>query len=168
MDTQETLPGKDASESRTEQVQILSPGTLNGYRRLFGGRLMEWIDVVAAVAARRHSNRNVTTAAVDSLDFTAPAYANDTVVLVGEITYTGRTSMEVRVRTYVEALDGTRRLINEAYVILVALDENERPTPVPPLVCRTEAERAEFEAGRARSAERKRRRPGLKPQGFRA
>ena len=115
---------KTVAASRTEQVQILSLATLNGYKRLFGGRLMEWIDVVAAVVARRHSGCNVTTATVDSLEFTAPAYANDTLVLVGYITYTGRTSMEVCVKTYVEALDGNRRLINQAYVVMVALDED--------------------------------------------
>ena len=105
---------KRVSESRTEQVQILSQGTLNGYKRLFGGKLMEWIDVVAAVTARRHSGRNVTTAAVDSLEFKEAAYANDTLVIIGYITYTGNTSMEICVKTYVESLDGTRRLINKA------------------------------------------------------
>ena len=89
---------------------------------------MEWIDVGAAVTARRHSGRNVTTAAVDSLEFKEAAYANDTLVIIGYITYTGNTSMEICVKTYVESLDGTRRLINKAYVIMVALDENERPT----------------------------------------
>ena len=60
---------KHPRESRTEQVQILMFDTMNGYSRLFGGKLMEWIDVVAAVVARRHSGCNVTTAAVDSLYF---------------------------------------------------------------------------------------------------
>ena len=93
------MAGKHVSESYTEQVQILSQSTLNGYNRLFGGQLMQWIDVVAAVVARRHSGCNVTTASVDNLRFEGPAYANDTIVLCGHITYTGRTSMEVCVRT---------------------------------------------------------------------
>ncbi len=148
---------KTVAASRTEQVQILSLATLNGYKRLFGGRLMEWIDVVAAVVARRHSGCNVTTATVDSLEFTAPAYANDTLVLVGYITYTGRTSMEVCVKTYVEALDGSRRLINQAYVVMVALDENEKPTEVEKLVLLTDEEREEWEAAAKRNAARKQR-----------
>ena len=148
---------KRVSESRTEQVQILSQGTLNGYKRLFGGKLMEWIDVVAAVTARRHSGRNVTTAAVDSLEFKEAAYANDTLVIIGYITYTGNTSMEICVKTYVESLDGTRRLINKAYVIMVALDENERPTHVPGLVLETEEEKREWEQALQRKAERSRR-----------
>ena len=123
---------KYVRDSYTEQVQILSQSSLNGYKRLFGGRLMEWIDVVAGVVARRHSNRNVTTAAVDNLRFEGPAYGNETIVLCGYITYTGRTSMEVCVRTYVEELNGHKRLINVAYLVMVALDENERPVEVPP------------------------------------
>ena len=150
--------GKYPRESGTEQVQILSQGTLNGYQRLFGGKLMEWIDVVAAVTARRHCGKNVTTAAVDSLEFTDAAHANDTLVLEGYITYTGRTSMEVCVKTYIEYLNGERKLINKAYLIMVALDENEKPAPVPELICETDEEKREFLEGQYRSQLRKQRR----------
>jgi acyl-CoA hydrolase len=115
---------------------------------------MEWIDVVAAVVARRHSGMNVTTACVDSLDFTSAAYANDTLVLVGYMTYTGNTSMEICVKTYVEALDGSRTLINKAYVVMVALDENEKPSKVPQLVCESAEEKAEWQKASKRNAER--------------
>ncbi len=158
------LKGKAPRESRTEQVQILSQGSLNGCKRLFGGKLMEWIDVVAAVTARRHSGKNVTTAAVDSLEFKAAAYANDTVVLVGTVTYTGNTSMEICVKTYVESLDGTRQLINKAFVLMVALDADERPTRVPPLLPETDEEKAEWEEGKERSAARKARRRTDSPE----
>lgn len=106
---------KKVSDSYTEQVQLLLQGNMNGYHRLFGGKLMEWIDVVAAVTARRHSGKNVTTAVVDELQFKGPAYANETLLLTGWVTYVGRTSMEVCVKTYVEELSGERRLINTAY-----------------------------------------------------
>ena len=76
---------KKVSESRTEQIQILMPAHINGYKRLFGGKLVEWIDVVAAVVARRHSGRNVTTASIDNLIFAEAAYVNSTVVLIGEM-----------------------------------------------------------------------------------
>ena len=148
---------KYVRDSYTEHVQILSQSSLNGYKRLFGGRLMEWIDVVAGVVARRHSNRNVTTAAVDNLRFEGPAYGNETIVLCGYITYTGRTSMEVRVDTFVENLNGERHMINRAYLVLVALDENDHSTPVPPLRLETDEERAEWEAGKRRSELRKQR-----------
>lgn len=146
---------KRPCESYTEQVQILTQGALNGFKRLFGGQLMEWIDVVAAVAARRHSNRNVTTVAVDNLQFSGPARANDVVLLTAKLTYVGRTSMEVCVRTYVEALDGERDLINTAYLVMVALDEFERPTPVPPLLPETDEEKEAWLAGEKRSKLRK-------------
>jgi len=149
---------KRVSESRTEQVQILTQGVLNGYGRLFGGKLMEWIDIVAAVTARRHCGKNVTTAAVDSLEFAAPAYANDTIVLVGTVTYTGKTSMEICVKTYIEKLSGERKLINKAYVTMVALDENERPVEVPKLVCESEEQEREYLEGKHRSEMRKKRR----------
>ena len=149
---------KRVSESRTEQVQILTQREMNGYGRLFGGQQMVWIDIVAAVTARRHCGKNVTTAAIDSLEFTAPAYANDTLVLVGTVTYTGRTSMEICVKTYIERLGGQRKLVNKAYVIMVALDENEKPARVPPLICETEEEEREFLEGCHRAQMRKKRR----------
>lgn len=145
---------KRVSDSITEQVHILSQGNLNGYRRLFGGQIMSWIDVVAAVVARRHCERNVTTAVVDMLQFQAPAYANDTVLLLGKITYAGRTSMEIKVSVFVEELSGERKLINTAYVVMVALDENERPTEVPGLILETDEERAEYENAKYRKKRR--------------
>ena len=149
---------KRVSESKTEQVQILTQREMNGYGRLFGGQQMVWIDIVAAVTARRHCGKNVTTAAIDSLEFTAPAYANDTLVLVGTVTYTGRTSMEICVKTYIERLGGQRKLVNKAYVIMVALDENEKPARIPQLRCETEEEENEFLQACHRAQMRKKRR----------
>lgn len=78
------LAPKRVSDSMTSQVQIIMPEHINGYHRLFGGQLVEWIDVVAGVVARRHSNRNVTTAFIDHLHFKAPAYATIPLSLRGE------------------------------------------------------------------------------------
>ena len=116
---------------------------------------MEWIDIVAAVTARRHSCKNVTTAAIDSLEFKRAAHVNDTLVLVGEISYVGRTSMEVTVKSFVEALNGERTLINQAYVIMVALDDDEKPSAVPPIIAETEEEKRSLEAGRIRREKRR-------------
>ena len=149
------MTNKRVKDSITEQVHILSQGNLNGYRRLFGGKLMSWMDVVAAVVARRHSERNVTTAVVDMLEFKAPAYANDTICIIGKITYVGNTSMEVKVDVFVEELTHERRLINTAYFVMVALDENEKPTKVPGLILETEEEKLEFEKAKVRKERRK-------------
>lgn len=147
------LTPKTVAESKTSHVQILMPEHLNGYNRLFGGRLMEWIDMVAGVVARRHSGCEVTTASIDHLEFQAPAFVNDTIVLEGCITHTGRTSMEVRVDTFVEELGGQRHQVNRAYLVMVALDrQTHKPTQVPPLEPQTIEEKTEWEAGRRRRA----------------
>lgn len=149
------MNSKRVSESYTQHVQILSQSTLNGYKRLFGGKLMEWIDIVAAVVARRHCNKNVTTAAVDSLIFKKPAFANDTLVIDGFITYAGKTSMEICVKTYVENLDGSRENINTAFLVMVALDEHGNKTEVPNLIIETEEEKQNYDAAIKRKEYRK-------------
>ncbi len=141
---------KTPSESYTEQVQIVSSADLNGFSRLFGGKLMQWIDIVAAVCARRHSGCNVTTAMVDKLEFHAAARSNDILLLTAKITYTGRTSMEVCVESYVENPHNRRTLINRAYFIMVALDDDERPTPIPQLLPETDEEKLAWEDGKKR------------------
>lgn len=154
----EALTPRYVSDSLTEQIQIIMPQHINGERRLFGGRLVEWIDVVAGVVARRHSRRNVTTVCIDNLYFKEAAYVNDTAVLIGRITYAGTTSMEVRVDTFVEALGGAKKLVNRAYLVMVAVDEEGRPVPVPALITTTDDEKLEWEAGLKRSILRKQRR----------
>lgn len=149
---------KRVEESLTEHVQIVMVEHINGSGRLFGGKLMEWIDIVAGVVARRHSQCNVTTAAIDNLQFKAAAHLNDTLVLVGRLTYVGKTSMEVRVDTYVESMDGMRKPINRAYLVMVAIDEDEQPIQVPRLIVDTESQRAEWEGGNKRTELRKLRR----------
>lgn len=148
---------KTPSESYTEMVQIVSQGDLNGYSRLFGGKLMQWIDIVAGVCARRHSECNVTTAMVDRLEFHAAAYANDIVFISAKVTYTGKTSMEICVESYVEKKNGKRNLINRAYLIMVAMDENERPIQIPKIRPHTEREIKEWNDGRKRYLMRKKR-----------
>ncbi len=139
---------------KTTAVQIVMPQHCNGYAkpRLFGGQIMAWIDVVGAVAARRYTQKAVTTVCVDNLTFLKPAYLNDTVVQEAVVTWTGRTSLEVRVDSMVERLDGSRELINRAYAVFVALDADDRPTDVPAFVPETEEEKEEY-----RAAERRRR-----------
>jgi acyl-CoA hydrolase len=152
------MEAKRVKDSITEQIQVLMPIHINGQDRLFGGQLVEWIDVVASVVARRHSGCNVTTAAIDNLQFKAGAFINNTLVLIGKITYVGKTSMEVRVDTYVEDLAGMRKVVNRAYLVLVALDKNGKPAEVPRLIVETESEKAEWEAGARRRALREERR----------
>ena len=142
---------------KTTSVQIVMPQHCNGYKkpRLFGGQMMAWIDVIGAVAARRYTQKAVTTVAVDNLSFLKPAYLNDTVVQEAVVTWTGHTSLEVRVDSMVETLDGTRDLINRAYMVFVAIDDHDRPTAVPPFMPETEEEIREFQAAEIRKQVRK-------------
>ena len=132
----------------TTSVQIVLPQHCNGYSkpRLFGGQMMAWIDIVGAVAARRYTQSAVTTVCVDNLNFLSAAYLNDTIVQEARVTWTGNTSLEVRVDSYVEQLDGSRRRVNRAYVVFVAIDEEGRPPPVKPFTPADDAEAREYEA----------------------
>jgi Acyl-CoA hydrolase len=152
------LKEKRVADSETKQVQVIFDNHLNGQGRLFGGQLASWIDIVAGVVARRHSNCNVTTAEIDTLQFKQPVFSGNLIVLHGKITYVGNTSMEVRVDSYVEDLSGNRKLVNTAYLVLVALDENGKPITVPRLICETPDEEAEWAAGEKRRLLRQKRR----------
>ena len=110
---------KRVEDSLTEQSHLLMPKCLNAAGYLFGGQLLAWIDETAGIVAKRHAEMNVVTVAVDNMYFKAGARVNDTIVLIGRLTHVGRSSMEVRIDTYCEALDGTRTMINRAYFIMV-------------------------------------------------
>ena len=146
---------KRVEDSLTEQVHLVMNGDINGNGRLFGGRLMEWIDEVAGIVGIRHSSMNVTTAAVENLQFKAGAYMGELIVLIGKMAAVGRTSMEVRVDVYKEEKNGFRYPINRAYLTLVALDAEEQPTLVPRLLLETEAQRAELAYANQRKELRK-------------
>ena len=133
------------------------PADVNCGFNLFGGILMQWIDVVAAVVARRHAGSEVLTAAVDHLEFIAPAHLNDIVTLKGRVTFVGRTSMEICVDTYVEHIGGEaeRLHVNRAYLTMVALGADHKPHIVPSLDLQTDDERADFAAGQKRREARR-------------
>lgn len=151
-------PVKKVEDSLTEQQYLICPAHINSYGRLFGGQLLKWIDELAGIVAIRHCGATVTTAAIDNLQFKAPAYAGDLVVLRGFVTCVGRTSMEVRVDTYREALDGTRQMINRAYIDMVCINSEGQPMEVPELQIETAEQAQEQEAALKRKQMRKQRR----------
>jgi len=136
------------------QIQIVMPPHINGNGRLFGGQLLAWIDVTAAVEARRHTHSQVTTVAVDNLIFLGPAFLDETIHLDAVVTWTGRTSLEVKVDSYVESLSGTERLINRAYLVFVALDKEANPVSVLPFEPKTEEEKLEWAEAEKRREKR--------------
>ena len=149
------IEAKTVDDSRVETVHLVRPTYLNGADRLFGGILMQWIDEVAGIVAKRHSMSNVTTASVDNLTFLKGAYNGDMVVIKGKMTWVGSSSMEVCVDTYVETPAGTRERINNAHFMMVALDKNDQPVTVPRLLLQTEDEELAWSHGVERQKIRK-------------
>lgn len=150
------MQNKHIEDSVTEQIHFLKYEDINGDGRLFGGQLVSWIDEVAGTVAKRHAGTRVTTASIDNLQFKNAAYLNDLVVIIGHITYVGRTSMEVRVDSYVEGVDGYRRPINRAFLTLVALDDEKKPIPIPyGLIIENEMQQMEWENAKKRIELRK-------------
>ncbi|NLK69429.1 MAG: acyl-CoA thioesterase [Clostridiaceae bacterium] len=139
-------PSKSVQESMIEMCQLVLPNDTNIIGNLLGGRLMHWIDIAGALAASRHSNCVVATAALDSLDFRHPVRVGEMVRLKPRITWVGNTSMEVRVDVYCENMKtGAVIKTNKAYITFVALDDKGQPTQVPSLIINTEEEKLEYE-----------------------
>ena len=151
---------KTTEDSRTEVTRVLQHKDINGQNRMFGGRLMEWIDETGMIAAMRHCGGDVTTCCVDHLVFKKGAYLNDIIYMNAKVTYVGNTSLEVRVDTFIENLeDGMRTLINHAYLIAVFVDNEGKPKTIPyGLELKNENERMEWDGAVKRNAVRKQRR----------
>ncbi|MDR0647919.1 MAG: acyl-CoA thioesterase [Synergistaceae bacterium] len=152
------LGAKPVAYSRSEQVQFVMPQHGNRSGRLFGGQLMAWIDILAAVVAFRHSDGDCTTASVDYLSFEKPISVKDLIILDGRLTCVGNSSMEVRVDTFIEHAGLVREHANRAYLTCVAVDGDGRPRQVPRLELQTDEDRAEYAAGLERAKLRKERR----------
>lgn len=139
-------PKRPVDYSRTEETYVLKYEDINGQGALFGGRLLGWIDELGGYAARRHASNKVVTCAIDNLCFKRGVGRNQMVFMESKVTYVGKTSLEVRVDTYAESIEGIRTPINRAYLVYVAVaDDNVTPVPVKyGLEVRTEAEHAEY------------------------
>ena len=120
-------------------------------RKEMSERKMKRVEDSLGIVAKRHAEMNVVTVAVDNMYFKAGARVNDTIVLIGRLTHVGRSSMEVRIDTYCEALDGTRTMINRAYFIMVGTDEHQHPVEVPGLIIEGVTQQIENEAAQKRA-----------------
>ena len=144
------------SQSRTIQTKLVLPPDTNHHHSIFGGRVLAYIDEIAAIAAMKHAKSEVVTASIDSVDFVSPAYAGDVLELEAIVTSTGRSSMEVYVRVISRNLiTSEERLTTESFVTMVAIDENGKTSPVPPVFPETESERRLFDTGPQRREHRK-------------
>ncbi|MES0349291.1 MAG: acyl-CoA thioesterase [Desulfobacteria bacterium] len=146
---------KNTCASRVEMAQAMFPVDANPSGNVHGGTIMKLIDTAAGIAAHRHCRTNVVTASMDRLDFHKPIFVGELVIVRASINYVGHTSMEVGVMVEAENLmTGEVRHTNSAYLTLVSLDENRKPTTVPGVVAETDDERRRFEEGRVRAQRR--------------
>ncbi|MEW5739142.1 MAG: acyl-CoA thioesterase [Myxococcota bacterium] len=151
----DALPAKRPSESATEMVQIVLPSDANALGAAFGGSVMGWIDICAAVAAQRHSRQIVVTASMDDLHFHAPIKVGWTVTLRARVIAAFKSSMEVGVTVHAENIQtGERTLTTSALLTFVALDKDGKRLPVPPLAPDTDEERACAAEAQARRGDR--------------
>lgn len=147
-----SLPSKPVSASQVIMTELVLPSHTNALGSIFGGTVMAWIDIAAAICAQRHSGRDVVTASIDRLDFVAPVYKGWVVNMKASVNFTSRTSMEVGVRVDAEnPKTGETFHTASAYTTFVALGSNGKPIEIPGLVLETEAEKRRFaEAQRRR------------------
>lgn len=150
------LTPKDSSSSAVIMNQMVLPFQANVAGNMHGGEVMKLMDSAAGVVAARHSLSNVVTASVTQLSFIEPIFVGDLIICSAELSYAGRTSMEVYVNVKAEDLSrGTFRQVCEGYFFMVALDRNGKPSEVPPLVIENEAQQRQFEAAQERIAQAK-------------
>lgn len=147
---------KRPAQTAVETRYLLMPNETNQYGTAFGGVIMSWIDMTAAMAAQKHCHSEVVTASIDSLSFREPIRIGEHAILKAMVNYAGRTSMEVGVQLLREnPLTGKTSLATTAHLTFVAIDENHRPRPVPPLVPETDDEKRRYENAKLRVQNRK-------------
>ncbi|HEV2317441.1 MAG TPA: acyl-CoA thioesterase [Thermoplasmata archaeon] len=153
---------RSIAESRSSVVRLMVPTDANFAGNVFGGAILADIDRVAYVTATRHARANCVTASFDRVDFLRPVHVGQVVEYDARLTFVGHSSMEVAIEARAESLTGERPYpVVHAWVTMVAVDRDGRPTAVPPLEVTTEDDRAEFERGRARMAARRTARSAL-------
>lgn len=153
---QATPAGRPVSASKTEMTEIVFPNDTNPLGNVMGGRVMQWLDICAAVAAGRHARTPVVTASVDRVDFHSPVPTGGVVVLLASVNFAGRTSMEVGVKMLrEERATGNRTHVVSAYLTFVSLDPaTKQPRPVPAVLPETADEKRRFAAAQQRRAQR--------------
>lgn len=149
------LAGKHVGDSRVDMVEMVMPNDANPLGTIFGGRVMQLMDIAASIAASRHARMPVVTASVDSLKFDRPIHVGQAVALSAWVNWTGTSSMEVQVEVFSEDLiSGERARTSTAYFTFVAVDAEGRPQPVPPLRPLTRDEERRYQEAQKRRRHR--------------
>ena len=146
---------RTVNESKVELTELVMPNDTNPLGNCMGGRVMHFMDIAAAIAARRFTRRQCVTAAVDEIDFHQAVPMGSVLVMKASVNNAGRTSMEIGVRAELEVTaTGERLHCASAYFTFVALDDNGRPMEVPRLVPETETEKRRNAAALERRKQR--------------
>ena len=146
---------KAVSSSQVVMTQLVLPSHTNSLDTVFGGTVMSWIDICAAIAAQRHSNSDVVTASIDQLNFVAPIKRGWVVNLKASVNFVSRTSMEVGVRVDAEnPKTGEMFHTASAYLTFVAVDKEGKPKVVSGLDLQTDLEHRRFKAAENRRRQR--------------
>lgn len=160
MNSLEERKSKFVNESIVTMTELVLPNHTNQLGNLLGGQLMHWIDICAALASSKHSQRVCVTASVDRIDFHHPIKLGNVVTLVASVNRAFRTSMEVGVKVFTESfLEGKRIHSNTAYLTFVSVDENGKPVETYEIVPETEDEKRRFEEALKRRKTRLENRP---------
>ncbi len=149
------MEGKTVEESSVVMSRLMQPADANPSGNVHGGVIMKLVDEAGGVCALRHARQRAVTVAMDYMSFRAPVYIGDLVTVTAHITYVGRTSMEVEAVVEAENLHtGQKTHTSTCYLIYVALDEQGKPVPVPPLILRTPEEQQRWDAAVERRTHR--------------
>ncbi len=156
------MPDKTVAESQVTLTLLMGPVDANIMGNVHGGILMKLCDEAGGMAATKHASRPAVTVAVDSMTFHSPVHIGNLVTVHAQINWVGRSSMEARVVVTAEnVLTNQVTHTNTAYFVYVALDNAGKPTAVPPLIVRTDEEKARFARAEKRQSERLQRREHL-------
>jgi len=157
------MEAKPVRESQVTMTEMVLPTHTNALGSVFGGTIMSWIDICAAIAAQRHSHQKVVTASIDALHFVAPVMIGWIVNLRASVNYVSRTSMEIGVRVDAEnPITGEHFHTASAYLTFVALDDRRKPIEVTPVIPETEEEKRRYEGAKTRRLHRLERKKELK------
>ena len=146
-------------------TEIVMPQHTNPHGSIFGGVIMSWVDIAAGICATRHCRRDVVTASLDTLHFLSPVKLGWIVTLKAMVNYAGKTSCEVGVR--IEAENGNTGEVfhtASAYLTMVAMGSNHKPTSIPPLTPKTDVEKARYEHAKKRITIRRNLRQAVKDE----
>lgn len=149
------LSGRSPEESEVIMTELVLPQHTNDIGTVFGGMVMSWVDIAAAICSERHCHKQVVTASVDAMEFLAPVKLGWIITLKASVNYVWKTSCEVGVRVTAEnPRSGEHFHTASAYCTMVALDSNGRPTRMPPVIPKTQEQRRRYEEAKARRISR--------------